>query len=57
MAVSGLPDPCLDHARCIARLALDFIDMAKSIRDPEGNTVKVWTAITHTHTHTRAFVW
>lgn len=31
MAVSGLPDPCEDHAKCIARLALDMMDMAKNV--------------------------
>ncbi|KAK2170347.1 hypothetical protein LSH36_3g16010 [Paralvinella palmiformis] len=45
MAVSGLPDPCSDHARCIARLALDFMDMDKSIRDPEGNGIKITIGI------------
>ena len=54
MAVSGLPDPCSDHARCIARLALDFMDMDKSIRDPEGNGIKIHTH-THTHTHKRTY--
>ncbi|XP_014277846.1 guanylate cyclase soluble subunit beta-1 isoform X2 [Halyomorpha halys] len=29
MAVSGLPEPCEEHARCIARLALDMMDVAK----------------------------
>ena len=28
MAVSGLPEPCRSHARCIARLALDMMDLA-----------------------------
>ncbi|XP_067617258.1 guanylate cyclase soluble subunit beta-1 isoform X2 [Eurosta solidaginis] len=32
MSVSGLPDHCEDHAKCIARLALDMMDMAKNVR-------------------------
>ncbi|XP_040173461.1 guanylate cyclase soluble subunit beta-1 isoform X3 [Anopheles arabiensis] len=31
MAVSGLPDECENHAKCIARLALDMLDMAKNV--------------------------
>lgn len=41
MAVSGLPEQCDDHARSIARLALDLIDAAKGIKDPDGNQVVV----------------
>lgn len=38
MAVSGLPEPCESHARCIARLALDIMDLSKRVRtkDLEG---------------------
>lgn len=32
MAVSGLPDFCDNHAKCIARLALDMMDMAKNVK-------------------------
>lgn len=32
MAVSGLPDPCENHAACISRLALDMMDMAKNVK-------------------------
>ncbi|XP_049530107.1 guanylate cyclase soluble subunit beta-1 isoform X2 [Anopheles darlingi] len=32
MAVSGLPDECENHAKCIARLALDMLDMAKHVK-------------------------
>ncbi|BFF92349.1 guanylate cyclase soluble subunit beta-1 [Drosophila madeirensis] len=32
MAVSGLPDPCDDHAKCMARVALDMMDMAKNVK-------------------------
>lgn len=32
MAVSGLPDACENHAKCIAKLALDIMDMAKNVK-------------------------
>lgn len=32
MAVSGLPETCDNHAKCIARLALDMLDMAKNVK-------------------------
>lgn len=32
MAVSGLPDECENHAVSIARLALDMIDKADSVK-------------------------
>ncbi len=35
MAVSGLPDPCSDHARCIAHLALDMMDSIKNAKSPQ----------------------
>ena len=31
MAVSGLPEPCKSHARCIALLALDMMDTTKAL--------------------------
>ena len=31
MAVSGLPEPCTDQARCIARLALDMMELAMDV--------------------------
>ncbi|KAI5738699.1 hypothetical protein M8J77_010074 [Diaphorina citri] len=31
MAVSGLPVSCQDHARCIARLALDMMELSKVV--------------------------
>jgi len=31
MAVSGLPEPCEDHVRCIARLALDMMDLSQTV--------------------------
>jgi hypothetical protein len=32
MAVSGLPEPCQTHARCIARLALDMMDRVREVQ-------------------------
>lgn len=31
MTVSGLPETCDNHAKCIARLALDLMDVAQNI--------------------------
>lgn len=31
MAVSGLPEPCTTHARCMARLALDMMDLGREV--------------------------
>lgn len=31
MAVSGLPEPCTTHARCMARVALDMMDLGKEV--------------------------
>ncbi|KAB7494386.1 Guanylate cyclase soluble subunit beta-1, partial [Armadillidium nasatum] len=31
MAVSGLPEPCSEHARCIGKLALDMMDVSKNV--------------------------
>lgn len=31
MAVSGLPEPCEEHVRCIARLALDMMDLSHTV--------------------------
>ena len=39
MAVSGLPDPCENHAHAIARLALDMIDKADSVKMGEKPVV------------------
>ena len=41
MAVSGLPDPCPDHARSIGRLALDMMDNTRHLTDRDGNLIKV----------------
>lgn len=32
MAVSGLPEACENHAKWIAKLALDMMDMAKYVQ-------------------------
>lgn len=32
MAVSGLPEACENHAKWIAKLALDMMDMAKCVQ-------------------------
>lgn len=31
MAVSGLPEPCISHAKNIAKLALDMMDLGSSV--------------------------
>ena len=36
MVVSGAPDPCADHARVIARLALDFVASVRQLREESG---------------------
>lgn len=45
MAVSGLPEACKDHARSIARLALDMMAISKHILDPTGNNVMITIGI------------
>lgn len=40
MAVSGLPEPCTTHAKDMARLALDMMDMVKEILD-DGEPVVI----------------
>ena len=39
MAVSGLPEPCRSHARCMARLALDMMDLAADEVQIDGEPV------------------
>ena len=41
MAVSGLPDPCADHAKCIAKLALNMMDESKKVALPSGSKIQV----------------
>lgn len=42
MAVSGLPDACENHAKCIAKLALDIMDMAKNVTMGGEPVVSTW---------------
>ncbi|CAH0386757.1 unnamed protein product, partial [Bemisia tabaci] len=44
MAVSGLPEPCNEHARCIARLALDMMDLTREVII-NGEPVKITIGI------------
>ncbi|KAL0273326.1 UNVERIFIED_CONTAM: hypothetical protein PYX00_006019 [Menopon gallinae] len=44
MAVSGLPEPCTTHARCMARLALDMMDLGKEVLF-DGQPVKITIGI------------
>jgi guanylate cyclase soluble subunit beta len=43
MAVSGLPEPCQTHARCIARLALDMMDLGRDVEVDGEPVVKFFT--------------
>ncbi|XP_059146235.1 LOW QUALITY PROTEIN: guanylate cyclase soluble subunit beta-1-like [Physella acuta] len=45
MAVSGLPEKCDDHARSIARLALDLMDISKELKDPNGEPIMITIGI------------
>lgn len=45
MAVSGLPDKCEDHAKCIARVALDMMDMAKNVKMGSNPIVSIFTLL------------
>ena len=40
MAVSGLPELCHQHARCIARMALEMVGLSKTIK-VEGSPIVV----------------
>jgi len=40
MAVSGLPEPCSSHARCIAHLALDMMDLVDQIKFEDTQVVR-----------------
>ena len=41
MAVSGLPEVCNNHAKSIANLALDLMDAAKELRNPNNHLIEV----------------
>ncbi|XP_015786459.1 guanylate cyclase soluble subunit beta-1-like [Tetranychus urticae] len=45
MAVSGLPQPCPSHARCIAKLALDIMDLSKTVKTEDVDDVQVTIGI------------
>lgn len=45
MAVSGLPDACENHAVSIARLALDMIDKADSVKMGDQPIVSLFVLI------------
>ncbi|RWS05575.1 guanylate cyclase soluble subunit beta-1-like protein, partial [Dinothrombium tinctorium] len=45
MAVSGLPEPCESHTRCIARLALDIMDLSKNVKTEDVDGVQVTIGI------------
>lgn len=44
MAVSGLPEPCPTHAKNIAKLALDMMDLGKDVKI-DGEPVKITIGI------------
>ena len=41
MAVSGLPEPCEFHTRCIGRMALDMMDLAQTVLVDDQPVVSV----------------
>lgn len=41
MAVSGLPEECITHAKSVAKLALDLMDVSKELRDPNNHLIEV----------------
>ncbi|XP_012946641.1 guanylate cyclase soluble subunit beta-1 [Aplysia californica] len=45
MAVSGLPDQCDDHAKSIAKLALDLMDISRELKDPNGEQIMITIGI------------
>ncbi|XP_036366551.1 guanylate cyclase soluble subunit beta-1 isoform X2 [Octopus sinensis] len=45
MAVSGLPELCETHAKCIAHLALDLMDISHELSDPCGNPMVITIGI------------
>lgn len=53
MAVSGLPEACENHAKWIAKLALDMMDMAKYVQMGTEPVVSKHE-ITPVRSHTRS---
>uniref|UniRef100_T1ITQ6 Guanylate cyclase soluble subunit beta-1 n=1 Tax=Strigamia maritima TaxID=126957 RepID=T1ITQ6_STRMM len=45
MAVSGLPEPCVFHAKCIANLALDMMSLSHEIKTAEGDAMQLTIGI------------
>lgn len=46
MTVSGLPEPCIHHARSICHLALDMMEIAGQVQvDGESVQVSDWQHI------------
>ncbi|CAG5125456.1 unnamed protein product, partial [Candidula unifasciata] len=45
MAVSGLPEPCDDHAKSIAKLALYLMDISRELKDPNGEQIMITIGI------------
>lgn len=46
MTVSGLPEPCIHHARSICHLALDMMEIAGQVQ-VDGESVQVSREIGH----------
>ncbi|KAH3843075.1 guanylate cyclase soluble subunit beta-1-like [Dreissena polymorpha] len=45
MAVSGLPEESITHAKSIAKLALDLMDVSKELRDPNNHLIEITIGI------------
>ncbi|XP_064636807.1 guanylate cyclase soluble subunit beta-1-like isoform X2 [Lineus longissimus] len=41
MVASGLPETCQDHARCIARFALDLIDVSRTLTNHHQRSITI----------------
>lgn len=52
MTVSGLPEPCIHHARSICHLALDMMEIAGQVQ-VDGESVQVSKEIEHLDTNSR----
>jgi len=39
MAVSGIPEECASHAKCIAKLALDIMDLSKMVKTEDVDKI------------------
>lgn len=45
MAVSGLPEESITHAKSIANLALDIMDVSKELRNPNNHLIEITIGI------------